>query len=78
MVAAGCSPGVTKRAPARAWMIRSRHGPHSAEVVVEMAASMAFGAEGYRHAHVPSSRVAASPSRKQIDPPSAGGKNKIA
>lgn len=78
MVPAACRPGVVTRAPAKAWIIRSRHGPQSGEVVVEMAAGMAFGTAKCWHTQIPSSSVAASPSRRQIDPPSAGGKNRIA
>lgn len=78
MVAAGRSPCVIKRVPPRAWMVRSRHGPQSGEVVAEIAAGTAFGAAKCWHAHIPSSKAPASPSRKQIDPPSAAGKNKIA
>ena len=66
---AGCSPCVLRRAPAKAVIIRSWHGPHSGELVVEMV-GMASGTGEYRHAQSPNSSSAASPSRRQIEPAS--------
>ena len=39
---------------------------------------MAVGAAERRQAQIPSSKPGASPSRKQIEPPSVRGKSKIA
>jgi hypothetical protein len=75
MAQAACIPGAITREPAKAVIIRSRHGPHSGELEVERV-GLAVGAAERRHVQ-PNSKAAASPSRKQIEPPRIGGKSKI-